>query len=256
MVSAYTPGQNANRSRSKRHTHTSGGGGTGAASVTGFPNVDKPQPQWNPNWQCPPEGDGNETNPSGGDPQLNKLKNRVDDGSFQAVDFNVISGLPIPAGTHQHRIKWSTSAKNTVANFEGTPISIEGFLAVVNNAKPGQPANNQGAREEGPESCNCHNDTSTFHDFHVWLLPPPGDVSRTNAIVVEITPPVRAKRQNWNLAKLTQIAQNKQKVRISGWLLFDQEHPEQIGKTRATLWEIHPIIKIEVESNGAFTTLN
>jgi hypothetical protein len=30
-------------------------------------------------------------------------------------------------------------------------------------------------------------------------------------------------------------------VRIRGWLMLDQEHPEQIGKTRGTLWEIHPI---------------
>ena len=40
-------------------------------------------------------------------------------------------------------------------------------------------------------------------------------------------------------------------VRISGWLMLDQEHPEQIGKTRGTLWEIHPITRIEVkDANG------
>jgi hypothetical protein len=28
--------------------------------------------------------------------------------------------------------------------------------------------------------------------------------------------------------------------------MYDFEHPEQLGKTRATLWEIHPILKTEV----------
>jgi hypothetical protein len=52
------------------------------------------------------------------------------------------------------------------------------------------------------------------------------------------------------------MAKQNQRVRISGWLLFDQEHPEQLGKTRATLWEIHPIIKIETQQNGNWTTIN
>jgi hypothetical protein len=28
--------------------------------------------------------------------------------------------------------------------------------------------------------------------------------------------------------------------------MLDQEHPDQLGKTRGTLWEIHPIMRIEV----------
>jgi hypothetical protein len=41
-------------------------------------------------------------------------------------------------------------------------------------------------------------------------------------------------------------------VRISGWLMMDPEHPDQIGNTRGTIWEIHPIMQIEVQESGGF----
>lgn len=54
----------------------------------------------------------------------------------------------------------------------------------------------------------------------------------------------------WTDAKLKDLVTQKCHVRISGWLMWDQEHPEQIGNHRATLWEIHPIHLIEFEQNG------
>jgi hypothetical protein len=50
---------------------------------------------------------------------------------------------------------------------------------------------------------------------------------------------------------------NQQKVRISGWLMLDPEHKDMIDEgLRSTLWEIHPITKIEVWSNGAWVDLD
>jgi len=49
-------------------------------------------------------------------------------------------------------------------------------------------------------------------------------------------------------------------ARFGGWLMFDPEHRDQLpgpGKphpTHATLWEIHPITKIEVFRGGAWKT--
>jgi hypothetical protein len=37
---------------------------------------------------------------------------------------------------------------------------------------------------------------------------------------------------------------------MTGWLMFDTDHPDQIGKTRGGRWEIHPITTIEVFSGG------
>jgi uncharacterized protein YgiM (DUF1202 family) len=42
---------------------------------------------------------------------------------------------------------------------------------------------------------------------------------------------------------------NKQ-VRISGWLMYDFQHVPDIGTQRATVWEVHPITRIEVAGDG------
>jgi hypothetical protein len=51
------------------------------------------------------------------------------------------------------------------------------------------------------------------------------------------------------------LAQQDAKVRITGCLMFDTDHPDQIGKTRGGLWEMHPITKIEVFSGGRWIEL-
>ena len=122
------------------------------------------------------------------------------------------------------------------------------------------------AREEGPESCNCHGADEMFHDFHVWLSdksnpaskkpnPKASEIDRSEALVIEVSPPIKSKHPSWTLAAIKGIVRAQQRVRISGWLLLDQEHPEQIGKTRGTLWEIHPIMKIEVKTGTKWKAL-
>jgi len=204
----------------------------------------KPQPESSTFDGCPPEG-------VGGDPDLNKLKNRTDDGNYVAVAFGDIANLTWP-GTieRKKRADWSQADTDAVSRDEGIPISIEGYLSILKN---GQKL--QGAREEGKESCNCGIDTSAHHDYHIWLRETQTSL-RSTAIVIEATPPVRSKHSDWTLDKLAQIATSKQRVRISGWLLLDPEHPDQVGKTRGTIWEIHPIMKIEVQSGNSWQPLN
>lgn len=45
-------------------------------------------------------------------------------------------------------------------------------------------------------------------------------------------------------------------VRISGWLMFDPSHRNHLGRFRKTLWEIHPITRIEVWQNGAWVNVD
>jgi hypothetical protein len=52
------------------------------------------------------------------------------------------------------------------------------------------------------------------------------------------------------------IVKNKQKVRIRGWLMMDPEHPDQVGKTRGTIWEIHPIMQVETQQGGRWVSLD
>jgi hypothetical protein len=133
------------------------------------------------------------------------------------------------------RSRWSAADREAVSHYEGLPVSVEGYLA--------------GAKVEAPESPNCHGADPKYRDWHIWLVGTPG-ADRSTSIVVEATPRVRAERPGWRISELTRAAREKSRVRISGWLMFDPEHPEQLGKTRGTLWEIHPIMKMEVERGG------
>jgi len=195
----------------------------------------KPRPLLRSFNGCPPEGDG-------GDPDLNRLKNRIDDGEFVDVPFDAVEKLEWPQTVERrHRANWSASDTVTVSRYEGLPLAVEGYLA--------------GSKQEGPESPNCHGAESSFHDFHIWLTKIQGD-DRTNAIVVEMTPAVRAQHHNWETEQLARIMHAQQKVRVSGWLLLDPDHPDQVGKTRGTIWEIHPVIRFEVEENGKWVPLD
>ena len=195
----------------------------------------KPQPVNAPFKGCPPEGDG-------GDPVLNRLKNRIDDGDYIPVSFDTLVQLQWPQTIERkNRKNWPASEATEVARFEGAPVVFEGFLA--------------SSRMEGPESPNCHGADAEFRDFHIWVTKSAGE-DRSGSIVVEVTPPLRARHPNWRTDLLGQIARKDQRVRISGWLLLDPEHPDQVGKTRGTIWEVHPVTKIEVSDGSRWMNID
>ncbi len=204
-------------------------------TVSGFPNgVNHPQPVNETFQGCPPEGDG-------GDEQLNMLKNRIDDGDnghYYDVDLNSILTLPIPQGVERvARADWSPDDLSQIQQYEGTPVRVVAWF--------------YSDKHEGTESTNCH--STQYRDYHIWIVPNPGD-DRTQAVVVEVTPRVQALRGGWTDSALSSL--KGQQVRISGWLLMDQDHPEQLGQTRGTLWEIHPILHIEVKSGGGWQSID
>jgi hypothetical protein len=205
------------------------------ADAPGLPVLSvKPTPKEITFRGCPPDGDG-------GDPQLNLLKNRVDEGDYVPAEFAAVEKLQWPRSVERlPRHRWSSDDAASVARYEGIPLSIEGYLA--------------GAREQGPESTNCHGADPAMLDFHLWLVGSP-DEDRSASIVVEATPRVRASHAEWGLEVIEDLVQDKDKVRISGWLMLDPEHPDQVGRTRGTLWEIHPIMRIEVNRRGVWATL-
>src|SRR5215471_4570348 len=53
------------------------------------------------------------------------------------------------------------------------------------------------------------------------------------AVMVEISPRGWMCHPNWKnaTAYLKPVVDAKEKVRVTGWLTYDQEHPEQLGKT-------------------------
>jgi hypothetical protein len=184
---------------------------------------------------CSPQGEG-------GDPALNLLKNRdVPPPAYEPFSVpQLLTNQPQHAITAGRvpRSEWPQAALDETHAWERKGVAVDGYLLKV--------------RHEGPESCNCHSEED--RDYHIWLGASPDD-DRASAIVVEISPREVPQHPGWRLRTLQKLARDHARVRISGWLMWDQEHPEQIGKTRGTLWEIHPIHRIEVFNGGGWEDL-
>jgi hypothetical protein len=109
------------------------------------------------------------------------------------------------------------------------------------------------AVKEGEEACNCG--STKYVDHHLWLAGSPS-ASRAKAMVVEVSPRVWASHAGWNNAEtFRRLIRAKNKVRVVGWLTWDQEHKAHLGKYRMTLWEVHPIHQIQVQRGNQWVSL-
>jgi Bacterial SH3 domain len=201
---------------------------------------EKPQPVELLTGICPAAGKGQ----TRVDSATNLRKNRIDiPSSYHALRFDQILQFP-DQGLPTRRWKWSQANSAMVANYDGAAVSMEGYLA--------------DAVEEQQEATNCGGTSHDWHDWHVWLVETPAEATnkdKRRAVVVEVTPRVRAIPITWQLADLHAAHAADGRVRISGWLLLDPDHPTNIGSSRGTIWEIHPVARIEVQRNGSWVDL-
>jgi uncharacterized protein YraI len=240
---------------------SSGGAATpeeGAPASEVASNWEKPAPQDNVFHSG--EGDCGETG-DGGDTNTNERKNRVDVAAeYHPVTWDAINSLKYPQGAKKSRMDWTEAQLGQIAPFEGAALSVEGYLYKVKVESSSPNASS------GGESTNCHARLANDVDWHMPLTANVGE-GQDVAIIVETTPRVRHAHPNWTTARLKpwtahmgnqpNTNYNHQKVRISGWLMLDPEHQDMInGGLRSTLWEIHPITKIEVWNNGQWLDLD
>jgi hypothetical protein len=240
-------------------TTTMGGGGPeGASTTTISPDWDKPAPQVasfaSDEGTCGETGDG-------GDTDTNRRKNRTDvPPSYHAVTWNAINTLDYAKHAPKSRMDWTSAQLATVTPVEGAEITVEGYLYTV------KVESSSASSPSGGESTNCHAHLANDVDWHMPLTANLGD-GEDVAIIVETTPRVRRQHAQWTTAHLkpwtshigrtANASYNKQKVRISGWLMLDPEHQNMITEgLRSTLWEIHPITKIEVWNNSQWVDLD
>ncbi|MFI5263353.1 MAG: hypothetical protein ACHQM6_02430 [Candidatus Kapaibacterium sp.] len=183
----------------------------------------------------PPEG-------IGGDPDLNRDKNRwVTPAGITEMSVSQIISLPhdmLSAMSKEDRRKWTRAASEQASANENRGVQVVGYLAH--------------AKESGAEACNGKSEI--YHDFHLWLTDSPG-VDKREGIVVEVTPYWKEQFPAWKLTTFEKLASEQAKVRVSGWILWDEEHGDEVGKSRSSLWEIHPITKFEIFSNGKWEEL-
>ena len=173
---------------------------------------------------------------------LNRQKNRwsppdsLKDYSIEQVVAFLHTDLDL-AGK-KRRDNWNTAAISQLSLYEKVGARVEGYLIA--------------AKQTGPESCNGKSDS--LRDFHIWIGASPDD-TKANGLIVEMTPYYKELHPEWRLRYLQALIDRHSKVRVSGWVLWDEEHPEEVGKSRGSQWEVHPVTKFEVYSGGTWTDL-
>jgi hypothetical protein len=160
--------------------------------------------------------------------ELDSQKNRTDipnATAYISVDWDVLKGLP----------------SNSPDDLQGAPVMVIGYLSHrinVEDKAPGESTN-----------CNLLNDDEV--DWHIYLTSAPNQAI-SQAIIVETTPRTRP-LHTWDKSVLDGLVNTNRQVRISGWLMYDFQHVPDIGTQRATVWEVHPITRIEVAGgNGGW----
>ena len=178
---------------------------------------------------------------SGSDPENNRRKNRTDlPTSYHAVTFDAIGGLP-DDGYPRRRSSWSAQQASEIGRFEGVAVTVEGYLVAI--------------KVQGGEGTNCGFTGAANVDWHVALVETSGD-GEAESIVVEVTPRIRRNHPKWTKGRLSPWVDSSDPVRIRGWLMFDPYHTDHIGKFRKSLWEIHPITRMEVYQQGEWKSLD
>jgi hypothetical protein len=188
---------------------------------------------------------GSSRSPGTLDTVTNPRKNRVDGADpAHVLSVATIIALPEDPLAPHNRTKWSDAEKAAIAGYEGVAVSATGFLATVDNA-------GHRARHEGAESCNCDLIGADEVDWHLYLTPSPAAPKRM-AVVVELTPRVRKDHASWTDGAIEAASVS---MRVTGWLMYDPDHPDQVGTSRGTVWEIHPVTKLEKWNGSGWTVL-
>lgn len=241
-----------------------------AASVRAQQRIseDRDLKEWDlTGWDCVDQAGGSAKTPDGVERNKGKNRSPIDISGSDVANFDTAAFLKhvgaFDAQTRGKRRKDLTAAQlEQVAALEKQVVSLTAYL-VITYAGP-------------PESTNCGN--VDFHDWHLELFDKPLDhapgMGGPTPIIAEITPRTQNKllRDGVSMQKLAgffrwpdmeseQLGQTSQRVRITGFLLWDDDHngAADVGTTiervnpknkyhnpwRSTAWEIHPILKIE-----------
>lgn len=197
---------------------------------------DKPAPKKTtfagPEGTCP--WNGNDS-----DPDTFVRKNRSDepdDAKVHDVAWSAIHDLPFPKDKPL-RVNWSKENLTEIAKYEGVAVRTVGFIVAI------KPQNGHG------EGTNCGFSLAADTDTHIALVGEEGDAEK-NSVVIEFTPRFLKAHPNWNKKVLSKFEDNGIPVRITGWLMLDPDHRNHLNRFRFTLWEIHPITRIEALQNG------
>lgn len=219
------------------------GGGSSVGSATGAPSGSGPAGSIDSSWDKPApkstpfagsEGTCKETG-DGGDTATNLRKNRVDPlPAVHDVTWSAINSLTWPAKPPTSRLKWTAAQLAKISPFEGSSLRVVAYLSHQVKVES----------EGSGESTNCHFTQAEDVDWHIYLTQEP-NLPISKAVIIETTPRIRA-GHTWESTVLQRWVNTDKPVRVSGFLMLDPEHWDVVGTQRGTIWEIHPVMKIEV----------
>lgn len=218
-------------------------------------------------WSCLSKPAGTSTQPDEQERNLMKNRNLVRALPLNVEQLDVASFLR-KVTAYDATLKATRRAeldqlrKQQLRGFEDQIVSLTGWLVL---AYPGR-----------AESTNCND--ATFHDWHLEVFAQPMDhppqVGDGTPIICEVTP--RTEKPLYDqgvrllaLAAFMRLSDNSyqptrhppRKIRVTGYLMWDDAHndPEALGPKvkligsdklhhpwRATAWEVHPILKVDV----------
>lgn len=188
---------------------------------------------------CPPQG-------KGGDPIANRLQNRQEiPGSYQELDVPALTTTFTPdLRAPATRDQLTPAQIDYLAPRERRAIALTGYLLMAQRAAP------------SAANCGSH----WRRDIVMWVSTVPeihpreAKLLRAKSVLVDLTPVAQELHPGWEISQLERLARRGAQVRVSGWLYYDASDRAALGKTRATLWAISPVTRIEVWKNGRWDT--
>lgn len=171
---------------------------------------------------CPNKG-------CGGDPELNKAKNRTDIESASAATDKTI----LEIANFTRPAKWKRGTKRGLLQGwgEGSVVRVSLFLKKITHYT------------SGAEACNCNLKKESNNDFHIILVRNRNDPEE-ESLTAEISPRIRP--NGWTFEKLNRLTNDRKYVRVTGWAMLDTAHLNSSTPKRKTHWEIHPVTRFEV----------
>jgi hypothetical protein len=118
----------------------------------------------------------------------------------------------------KRRERWSPPAQEEMAQWEGKGVALQGYVTSVR-----------------PQSGDLVLRVGEFPDD-----------TPNKVVLAAITKRFLTLHPGWSLNRLRRLAHDRARFRISGWLLYDNTSAAEVGRTRGTLWEVHPVTKIEI----------
>jgi hypothetical protein len=220
---------------------------------------------------CGPNGDG-------GDTETNHRKNREDvpqQSHLVTVDaIRALNDTALWRHGDSSRTVWTPGDRALVTPYEGIALTVEGFFNIVKPQKTAPPK----PRKKVGETTNCHSWEEADTDWHVSLVASPNETEE-EGVVVEPTPRTKRMNPGWVASAMQALAvrqsahatphpEKAKQIRVTGFLMLDPAHTNHIRGGcaslptckdttffRATLWELHPVTRIEVKTDTGWANL-